>query len=347
MSLVPYVVEQTNRGERSYDIYSRLLNDRINLTMDYFIRVSDGLLFKRTKDISTGRAYDWYNVGKLRNSGFEFDVNVKIIQKKDWYWDVSINGYTYANKMLNLPDEYKVSGMPNGNQRIYEGKDIYRWEMRQFAGLDEKGNSLWYMDQDILDDAGNVVGGEKVTTGDATEATQYLLEKSALPDFTGGLNTTLRWKSLDLTIMANFQFGGYGYDYDFSAFSSANFPMNRLKNYADAWNPETGKGSAPIWNTNDSNINASSDRFLVSNTYFNLRNITLGYTFPAGWMSKIGIKSARIYFACDNVFFASKRKGYDPRTSMGGQGATIALNSVDGTYYSPIRTTSVGLNINF
>ena len=79
-----------------------LLDDRINLTMDYFIRVSDGLLFKRTKDISTGRAYDWYNVGKLRNSGFEFDVNVKIIQKKDWYWDVSINGYTYANKMLNL-----------------------------------------------------------------------------------------------------------------------------------------------------------------------------------------------------------------------------------------------------
>lgn len=324
-----------------------LLDDRINLTMDYFIRVSDGLLFKRTKDISTGRAYDWYNVGKLRNSGFEFDVNVKIIQKKDWYWDVSINGYTYANKMLNLPDEYKEAGMPNGNQRIYEGKDIYRWEMRQYAGLDEKGNSLWYMDQDITDSEGNVVGVEKVTTDKATEATQYLLEKSALPDFTGGLNTTLRWKSLDLTIMANFQFGGYGYDYDFSAFSSANFPMNRLKDYADAWNPETGKGSAPIWNTNDSNINASSDRFLVSNTYFNLRNITLGYTFPAGWMSKIGIKSARIYFACDNVFFASKRKGYDPRTSMGGQGATIALNSVDGTYYSPIRTTSVGLNINF
>jgi ATP-dependent Clp protease protease subunit len=29
MSLVPYVVEQTSRGERSYDIYSRLLNDRI------------------------------------------------------------------------------------------------------------------------------------------------------------------------------------------------------------------------------------------------------------------------------------------------------------------------------
>lgn len=34
MSLVPYVVEQTNRGERSYDIFSRLLNDRIVMLHD-------------------------------------------------------------------------------------------------------------------------------------------------------------------------------------------------------------------------------------------------------------------------------------------------------------------------
>ena len=90
-----------------------------------------------------------------------------------------------------------------------------------------------------------------------------------------------------------------------------------------------------------------SSRWVTGGSFFRVKNITLGYTFPANWMSKIGIKSVRVYFACDNVFFASKRKGYDPRTSMGGQGATVALNSVDGTYYSPIRTTSVGLNINF
>ena len=64
--------------------------------------------------------------------------------------------------------------------------------------------------------------------------------------------------------------------------------------------------------------------FVEDGSYLKLKNITLGYTFPANWMSKIGIKSVRVYFACDNVFFASKRKGYDPRTSMGGQGATVA-----------------------
>ena len=90
-------------------------------------------------------------------------------------------------------------------------------------------------------------------------------------------------------------------DYDFSAFSSANFPMNRLKNYADAWNPETGKGSAPIWNTNDSNINASSDRFLISKTYFNLRNITLGYRVNQKFVRRIGLSAIDVNFSVNNV----------------------------------------------
>ena len=34
MALVPYVIEQTNRGERSYDIFSRLLSDRIVVLSD-------------------------------------------------------------------------------------------------------------------------------------------------------------------------------------------------------------------------------------------------------------------------------------------------------------------------
>ena len=110
--------------------------------MDYFIRVSDGLLFKRTKDISTGRAYDWYNVGKLRNSGFEFDLNVKLIQKKDWYWDMSVNGYTYANKMLNLPDEYKVSGMPNGISRTVRAT-LWAWRKSRPAMLPRPRSTCW------------------------------------------------------------------------------------------------------------------------------------------------------------------------------------------------------------
>ena len=44
MSLVPYVVEQTNRGERSYDIFSRLLNDRIILLNEEVNSASAGVV---------------------------------------------------------------------------------------------------------------------------------------------------------------------------------------------------------------------------------------------------------------------------------------------------------------
>ncbi|MDR2074268.1 MAG: ATP-dependent Clp protease proteolytic subunit [Oscillospiraceae bacterium] len=44
MSLVPYVIEQTGRGERSYDIYSRLLNDRIIMLHEEVNKVTASLV---------------------------------------------------------------------------------------------------------------------------------------------------------------------------------------------------------------------------------------------------------------------------------------------------------------
>ena len=44
MSLVPYVIEQTSRGERSYDIFSRLLNDRIIMLNDEVNNASDSVI---------------------------------------------------------------------------------------------------------------------------------------------------------------------------------------------------------------------------------------------------------------------------------------------------------------
>ena len=61
MATIPYVIEQTNRGERSYDIYSRLLNDRIIMLTEEVNNVTASLVVAQllylegqdaTKDIS-------------------------------------------------------------------------------------------------------------------------------------------------------------------------------------------------------------------------------------------------------------------------------------------------------
>lgn len=78
---------------------------------------------------------------------------------------------------------------------------------------------------------------------------------------------------------------------------------------------------------------------MVSASYLNIQNINVGYTFPHKWTDKIGLSKLRIYLACDNVCYWSKRKGLDPRYSFNGE--TNYAN------YSPIRTVSGGLNIVF
>ena len=62
MSLVPYVIEQTSRGERSYDIYSRLLKDRIIVLGEEVNDVSANLivaqlLFLEAEDPSKDNAW--------------------------------------------------------------------------------------------------------------------------------------------------------------------------------------------------------------------------------------------------------------------------------------------------
>ena len=67
---------------------------------------------------------------------------------------------------------------------------------------------------------------------------------------------------------------------------------------------------------NDSNQAAVSDRFLTSASYLNIQNITLGYTLPKRITRKFLVENLRIYLACDNVWYWSKRQGLDPRQSI-------------------------------
>ncbi|MDE6858201.1 MAG: TonB-dependent receptor, partial [Alistipes sp.] len=95
----------------------------------------------------------------------------------------------------------------------------------------------------------------------------------------------------------------------------------------------------PRLNYEDAYTNSTSDRFLVSSDFLRINNITLGYTLPQKWTSKIGLSKLRIYFAADNVALFSARQGFDPRQGVAA--------SESGTIYSPIRTFSGGLNLTF
>ena len=79
---------------------------------------------------------------------------------------------------------------------------------------------------------------------------------------------------------------------------------------------------------------------LVTASYFSIRNITLGYSFPKSWMKKLNIEGIRIYASAENLALWSARQGFDPRVSMNGG------NDKFGGY-SPMRVVSGGVNFTF
>ena len=312
---------------------------RIHGSVDYFIRRTDDMLFQRPLAQSGGRPYNWENIGAMRNSGVEFEVNFDILKQQDLKWTVSLVGSHYDNVVLTLPEENKENGITSGLFNLREGKSRYEYYTYKYAGMTETGAPKWYMDEIGADGKPT---GKMVETTTYSQATKYFLGKSALPDFNGGLNMSFYYKGIDLSVATAFQVGGWAYDSEYLSGLSSSYYVGHNKDLWNTFDPATGKGTLPVWNANDASnsFTQSSDMHLVTASYFSIRNITLGYSFPKSWMKKLNIEGIRIYASAENLALWSARQGFDPRVSMNGG------NDKFGGY-SPMRVVSGGVNFTF
>ena len=89
-------------------------------------------------------------------------------------------------------------------------------------------------------------------------------------------------------------------------------------------------------------------RWLVSNDYLSLNNITLGYTLPKKWTKKAQMEKVRIFFQGDNLALWSARKGYDPRQGQNSRQRGMGGATTSGSMaYSQLRTLSGGISVTF
>ena len=121
--------------------------------------------------------------------------------------------------------------------------------------------------------------------------------------------------------------------------STGSIGVNWHKDILNAWTPENPNSNIPRMQYGDSNTTDTSDRFLIDASYLTLQNINFGYTLPSKFTQKFGVGKMRIYLACDNVWYWSKRQGLDPRQAING--------ITNPYYYAPIRTFSGGVTVTF
>ena len=312
-----------------------LWKGRLTGSVEYFYRKTSDMLAFFSLPVSYGYSGYYDNVGDMRNSGVELELNGDIIRTKDFTWSANFNFTAYKNKITSMPEEKKaitvdgVRGYAGGGYFYGEGQPIYTWYMAKYAGVDkETGEALYYKDSE---------NGETTTTN-ASEATMHLCG-TALPDAYGGFGTSVSYKGFDFSMDFTYQLGGKIYDSSYSSLMSISRGRSFHADLLDAWTPSNTSSDIPRIQYGDSYAAYTSDRFLVSGSYLSLQDVTLGYTLPRALCSKIGINKVRVYATGSNLWLWSKRQGLDPRQSITG--------ATSNAYYSPIRTISGGITVTF
>lgn len=338
---------------------------RVTGSIEYFNRKTTDMLFSFSVAPSLGYSSFYDNVGDMTNQGVELEMNVNIFNKKNLNWDVYFNISTIDNNIDMIHPDKKTSslftfdgqefkGYNYGSFFISEDLSMYTWRLKKYAGVDENtGKALYYKrtEQPKLNADGTPVLDEKqnpvtefvnTTTDDWSAADYYILDgETTIADFMGGFGTSFAAYGFDFSINCSFQIGGKQLDGTYSQFMSSPTTQLGYNYHADllnSWTPEN-KTNIPRFCYGDLYSAASSDRFLTDASFLNIDNINVGYTLPKQFTKKFGVNSLRLYVSADNVFYWSKRQGFDPRQSL--DSSTNAAN------YSPMRTVSGGVTIKF
>lgn len=340
------------------------LNNRINIVFDWYN--------KDTKDLITSLQLPWItgfnsktvNIGTIRNRGIELAIDADIIRNSNVRWNV---GFNIAKNKATYVDLYNGS-YKSGMYRVAVGEKMYTYELREWAGVDaSNGNPLWNVYFDSagkrianLTDYMNANPGASVTsktTNNYDQATYvHLKDKSRLPDFTGGFNTSVSYKGFTLAASAYFSVGGYLYNGQRSSFLDADgtYPYYNVmvpdKDWI-RWSPkntpeQNAKATHPSLIYEDTRKGRyESTRYLEKGDFLKIRSISLSYDVPKSFIPGNTFKSARISVNAENMFMITGYSGQTPE--MDFLGSNSGGDGFAYTGYPAPRTITVGLNVSF
>lgn len=313
------------------------LFDRVNVTLEYYLRNTKNLLMDSPVSMTTGFNSYLMNVGQLRNQGVELEINSTNIKNKNFEWKTTFNLSHNTNKVVNLDGDQ--TEIISGTQIHKIGHSYRTFYMIEFAGINpDNGNPQFYTN-DLLEDGTY----SKEITENATKAKSIMLDKHAEPNITGGLYNSFRYKWFDLSFLFNYQFGGYSYDTWAQKTEHGGYDMeaNIPTYYADSWKNPGDITKYECFYDKSSSVamhKITNSRRLHSTDYFRLKTLTFGFTLPKQWTSAIGISNARLYMSANNLLTWAAWDYYDPESVVNGS----ATQSTP-----PLKTVTFGLNLNF
>ena len=363
---------QTNIG-----IDLGFLGGRLNVIGNYYNSISSDILYDYPISSISGATATKTNLGtaKIRNRGFDFQVDARVLTGKV-NWNVSANVSVNRNKVVSmggLDDIISTTERSVGSHNTKEGypigsfygynaigimskadyanalldREVYLKNGNKFPeGYELKGPAVSSYSLDALS-YGNAIwkdvnGDGLITTDDKT------IIGDAYPDFTGGFSTNLSWKGLDFSASFVYSYGGEVINFQDYYLYNMEGSGNQYAIVADRYisDEQPGRNNVPIASrisTPNTSLKLSS-YYVEDASFFRCANITLGYTLPKRWMSKLHVSSCRVYFSGDNLFTITPYRGYNPEVSYK---SSNLMPGFDWGCYPLARIYSLGLNLTF
>ena len=348
-------------------IEGRFFN-RINLSVEYFDKRSKNLLFDVNLPLSSGATSTseavsvlTQNLGSVANRGLEVALDVDIINKDSFRWNIGLNGTRLKNTIVRLPEQNRANGIINDTKRYFEGHGIYDFWMFQFVGVDQmNGTSLYLPDLDKYY-IGTPVEGKtelpsryvsRIGETDYTTFTTYAKKDwsgTSIPDMFGSFSTKLSYKNFDLSMLFTYSIGGKIIDYSYQDLMSvSSVPSSLHKDLLNSWDGAPAgmsesspdrikKDGIPAINYLQSTYNnALSTRFLKDASYLSVKNIALSYQLPKNLVNKLDLSDLSVSVSIDNLATFTSLQGMNPQQSFDG---------INNNAFVTARVFSLGLNI--
>jgi TonB-linked SusC/RagA family outer membrane protein len=349
----PNTVPNANLGwEKTFQVDAGidlgLFKNRISIIADYYYKRTTDLLLTRTvpgtsglSDFYNGQASVVYqNIGEVSNQGFELYVNSRNLEGA-FKWNTIFIYAKNTNKILSLgdgvnqiipvissPSIAKV-GYPLGSFIVYKTDGIIQQGETPLTPQQNKspGGQKY---QDINGDGTITQAGDRIVI-------------SNQPGFTTGLTNTFSYKGFDLTVFVQASIGGKLYNANRANLELATGYVNGSDVLLNRWS--TTNTNTDVKAAFQDPAITISDRFIEDATYYRLKNLSLGYTFPKALLSKARIDNLRIYVSAQNPKTWTKYTGFDPEVSLNGQ--SLINKGIDQGVYPNNKSYQVGLSLTF
>ena len=331
--------------EADAGVEMRFLNNQLSAEFDYYNRRTVNAIFPvpvlGAQGYTNNGGY-LANNANIQNQGVEAAIRWTPTTAGDFSYTVGLTGAYNQNKLLSTASgaplfagalpvagylaTESIAGQPVGAFYGYQVAGVFQSaaDVTSSAQPGAKAGDLRYVDQN----------GDGVI-----DQRDFVRLGNPNPRFTYGVNTTFRYKFVDLTV----DFQGVGGVELLNALREVRYGNENYTQdfFNSRWHGAGTSNTTPSADLSGHNLDPSS-YYIENGSYIRLRNLQLGFNIPKTLANNLHLGTIRIYANAQNLVTLTKYKGFTPEVSGQPTSAGIDLN-----VYPIIATYNLGLNLGF